>query len=123
MAARPLTGQLLDYAGTAIIWAPVLFNIAAVIVHREPVSTLGFYITGAAVELAGCILERDWPWAGFFAVMLAGLAAGLWRRRRKRRALAALGAKGKARIAAMVAKMRDRATPRPVLRPGLQGAR
>jgi hypothetical protein len=82
-----------------------------------------------------------WLWAGMLWVVIfavariwsadlgyalsAAIAAVVqwWRRRRKRRALAALGAKGKALIAAMVAAMRERAQPRPVLRPGLQAAR
>ena len=53
------------------------------------------------------------------------LAAVLWwlSRRRRRRAPKLAGAKSKALLAAVVAKMRETAKPRPVFRPAPGGAR
>jgi hypothetical protein len=69
--------------------------------------------------------EGLWVSVGLYAVFAAICAwmALRERRRRKRRGrLAAIGAKSKARIAAMAARMRERPA-RPVLRPVHGGAR
>ena len=52
------------------------------------------------------------------------LAVFLWwlSRRRRKRAPKAMGAKSRALLAAVVAKMRERTRPRPVLRPAPGGA-
>ena len=81
------------------------------------------------LEIAGMILyasmgllnvaEGRWLWAAGYGAVLAWWIWSFWRRqkRKRKRTLAALGAKAKARIAAMKRAMRERARPRPVLRP------
>jgi hypothetical protein len=83
------------------------------------------WLGGCVAGGTGALIQHEWAFASG-----AGLSAAIavvawgWRRRRDRRkALAALGAKAKARIEAMKQAMRERSRPRPVLRPGLQGAR
>lgn len=48
---------------------------------------------------------------------VAGLLIWLWTRRRKDRAPRLLGGRAEAILAAMVAVLRERATPRPIFRP------
>ena len=70
-------------------------------------------------------LDGQWPLAPFFGFMAAGnLAIWLGRRhsRRRRRTLRELGAKSRARLAALVRRAREAAKPRPVLRPQPGGA-
>lgn len=61
------------------------------------------------------------------AIAGANLVIGVWlwwhNRRRRDRAPRAYGAKARVRIAALVAKVREAAKPRPVLRPAPGGAR
>jgi len=60
--------------------------------------------------------------SAFLAVALALMAWGKWNRRKRRRAPRTLGAKSRARIAAMVTRMRERPARR-ALRPVHGGAR
>lgn|GEM_PF-2361773 len=70
--------------------------------------------------------DGSWPWAAWDALTVV-LAAKFWhdeRRKRKRRsALTAIGAKSKALHDALVRRAREAAQPRPVLRPLPGGAR
>jgi hypothetical protein len=85
-----------------------------------------------AAVTAGDALLTVWAAAGrnvtlslFFAaltVLMAFICRMNWRKRKRRRQLAAIGAKSRARIAAMTARMRERPA-RPVLRPVPGGAR
>lgn len=71
-------------------------------------------IAGVIAGLAGD--QRDA--AGNAASVLLAIAWWLWsRRRRLRRALRSLGAKSRARLAAVVRRAREALRPRPVLRP------
>jgi hypothetical protein len=65
---------------------------------------------------------RVLPASAGAGISAAVAAAAWWYRRRRRRGLAALGAKARARIAAMTARMRERPA-RPALRPVPAGAR
>ena len=76
------------------------------------------WLSGAGGGGAAALLEHFWAYALGAAVSTAvGLAIWWWRRRKRRNVLALMGAKGRARIAAMKQAMRERAKPRPVLRP------
>lgn len=85
---------------------PVTFPVAWLVVALE--------VTGIAA------LGRAWPTVAGTVISAALAAAAWWWRRRKdrRKALAAAGYKALARVAAMAAVLRERARPRPALRPG-----
>jgi hypothetical protein len=69
-------------------------------------------------------IQGQWPWAVLDAAN-AGVAIVLWwlSRRRRKRAPRAYGEKSAALVAALVAKVREAARPRPVPRLGPAGAR
>jgi hypothetical protein len=68
--------------------------------------------------LIGAVSERNWPAAIVSAAQILVVAAIWWNRRRKRKGSPlALGAKGRALRARLVQTLRERARPRPVLRP------
>jgi hypothetical protein len=69
------------------------------------------------------LVVPDHSWTGFDLGAAAIAAWLLWRRRKRKRALRELGAKSRARLAALVRKARESAKPRPVLRPVPGGAR
>jgi nicotinamide riboside transporter PnuC len=75
----------------------------------------------AAVQLAEGALAGA-AVSGGLAMILALLGWRSWNRRKRRRAPRTLGAKSRARIAAMVTRMRERPS-RPALRPAGGGAR
>jgi len=84
----------------------------------------GFYrqwLSAAAGAGAVAAALRDWPAVASFAVsgMLALILWWLSRRRKRKRAVKALGHKARARLAAMI---RNMPKPGPVLRPVPQGA-
>lgn len=73
---------------------------------------------GVVLTLAHAGARAHWPGMALGAAHVA-FGAWLWRRggRGRRRAPRAYGAKSRALVAAVVAKARDAARPRPVLRP------
>jgi hypothetical protein len=88
-------------------WLAVVFGAAsasglgwALLVHNHAMAAW----TGC------CLVCSIWSWIHWN------------RKRRKRGALAAMGAKSRALVAALVRKVRESATPRPVLRPVPGGA-
>jgi hypothetical protein len=84
----------------------------------EAASMVAF--TGMAIVY---MTRGQWLYAASYAAMLTLWIWRYWRRRKRRgKGRAALGAKARAKIAAMKRAMRERAQS-PVLRPGLQGAR
>jgi membrane protein implicated in regulation of membrane protease activity len=90
-----------------MFWPPAVFAVAC---------TFAAALSAATHDAAG-------TWINLICAVLNALAAwSWWRRRKRRRAPRALGAKSRARIAAMVTRMRERPA-RPVLRPVPGGAR
>lgn len=82
------------------------------------------WLVAAVCTLLTQALARDYPAAAIAAGHAVIAAAGWWlSRRRKRRAPKLAGAKSKALLAAVVAKMRESLKPRAVLRPLAGGAR
>jgi hypothetical protein len=82
-------------------------------------------VAGDVLFIVANTVARDWIFVAVFAVLgviSAWLCRFHWRRRKRRGRLAAIGAKSRARIAAMTARMRER-PPRPALRPVPGGAR
>lgn len=109
---------------TALAWPP-LWEFLVRRVLRWP--DLGFgssWVIAAFWNGYSDILVGEWAAA---AIAGANLIVGVWlwwrNRRRRDRAPRAYGAKARARIAALVAKAREVAKPRPVLRPAPGGVR
>ena len=113
-----LAGDLLSSLGTACVIFPFLRDMAAIRKGCPRWDDGMAYVAGSGLLAVGNGLSGRWPMCAA-AIILTVIHAVLWsrRRRKKRRTLAALGAKSRARIAAMVATLRERAKPRPVLRP------
>jgi len=66
------------------------------------------------------VATRDWGWVpvmAFGAMLNAWHCWRYWNRRKRKRAPALAGAKSRARVAALVRKVRETARPRKVLRP------
>jgi hypothetical protein len=105
--------------GASLFWC-VVYRLLGLKRYRFLLGWEGACIGGGTDAL----FRHEWAWAiGAGASLAVAVAVWWWRRRKgRRRAAAALGAKARARIAAMVGAMRERARPRPVLRPGWQGA-
>jgi hypothetical protein len=82
------------------------------------------WIYGAGGILLASAIGLTWVWAVIGGVHMA-IGVWIWwnlRRKDRKRALEALGAKSLARLAALVRKQREAARPRPVLRPAPGGA-
>lgn len=90
-----------------LFWPAAIFAVAC---------TLAAAVSAATHDASGTWINLT------FAVINALAAWFWWKRRKRRRAPRTLGAKAKARIAAMVTRMRERPA-RPVLRPVPGGAR
>ncbi len=73
-------------------------------------------VIAMALVTAGDVLLAQWAWAALGATVLAYVMWVYWRRRKRRRGPRTIGARARARIAAMTARMRERPS-RPVLRP------
>ena len=84
----------------------------------------GTWVSSAAGGiLGGTVLSWQPAWlAGSVASLVAAVAAWFYRRKRKDPAARQFGAKSRARIAALVARVREAAKPRRVLRPMPGGA-
>jgi hypothetical protein len=75
-------------------------------------------VCGNGLCIAAMTVLRSWAVAAIFAVFLAVTLWRWWRRRKDRkRAMDAIGAKTRALLATLVRKAREAGTPRPVLRP------
>lgn len=108
-----MIGALLCTVGTACSLTGLVLML------RNRSSADSWYLAGDAFLAVGQALNGEWAWAACFAVLGALFAWRIWRRRRdRRRALAAWGAKAKARLAVMLRTLREKAKPGPVLRPG-----
>jgi hypothetical protein len=77
---------------------------------------------GLPLLLAGNLLVRLWPGVTVVAALSLADVLTHWRRRKRKRAAKAVGAKSRARIAGLVGTMRERVRRRPVLRPAPGGA-
>ncbi len=103
-------GYFLIYAGFAVF-------VIGTIRHRLRLTLAD--VTANAMIATGWALIPSRAWAVFAGAVTVLTALYWWRSgsgRRRRRALRELGAKSRARIAAMVTRMRER-PPRPALRP------
>ena len=95
----------------------------ALLLARMPGLPRSFYLRWAAFDGIGllwAVIFGDWgntfPWA---ASGLLALILWWWSRRKRKRTLASLGSKARARLAAMI---RNMPKPGPVLRPVPQGS-
>jgi len=113
----------------AAVWPPLgaALWIAALRSLRTTAGALAnlylYWVSAAAVVVICALFAGLWLWAGV-ATANGAVAVFLWwlSRRRRRRVPRAYGAKAKALIAAMVARMRESLKPCPVLRPVPGGA-
>lgn len=81
----------------------------------------GIWTVSALAWLVVLLGERE-RWWGLFAAVSAVMSGWLWwgswrKRKDRRRRLAALGSKARARLAALARALRDASRPSPVLRP------
>ena len=110
--------DLLTNMGAALVIVPFVRDLIAVRNGWPRWDARAASVVGLTLLAVATALRGEWALCAASAALAIFEAAQWWkRRRRKRRTLAALGAKGKARIAAMVTALRERARPRPVLRP------
>jgi len=101
------------------VFATVLPWLVAVVLSRR--GAYRFYagwINGALFGSAGYAIGREWAGVagGILSAVIATVCWWLSRRRRKR-APRAYGAKSRALLAAVVAKLREATKPRPVFKP------
>ncbi len=95
----------------------------------RPLAGVWWYGSWAVAETVLAALfaaEGRWEWAGWMgvcAVINGFMCRNHWNRRKRKRAAALAGAKSRARIAALVARVRQTVKPRKVLRPVPGGAR
>lgn len=106
--------------------ASILGDLAA---RRSPLFAIWWYGAWAVLSTglsAVLLAQGQWKWALWMAIC-AGINGAYWwhhwNRRKRKRAAALVGAKSRARIDAMVRKVRERAAPRRVLRPVPGGVR
>lgn len=106
----------------SVVAMPPSFAYAA-LRTRAPMNWLGAWLGGTVGNVCAGLSERDWLLiAGGCASALAAAAVWWYRRRDRKRAPKALGEKSRALVAALVARAREAARPRPVLRPQREGA-
>jgi membrane protein implicated in regulation of membrane protease activity len=91
-------------------------------VARPVIGVLWFGLNCVADVLLAAVLAAEglwWlaAWMAVCAVASALMCRDYWNRRKRKRATALAGAKSRARIAALVARARQAARPRRVLRP------
>jgi hypothetical protein len=113
----------------AIIWPPVwapgwMWATRRLLGGRPLGGYWGSWLTASVTTLAEQALAGDLP-AALVGIASTVFAVIMWwlSRRRKRRAPKLAGAKSKALLAAIVARMRETLKPRPILRPVPGGAR
>lgn len=104
----------------ALAWPPA-WAFVWVAVSRAPFArALALAMAWMSAGLGVVLAFAAGPWPGVvIGVAHVAIGAWLWRRggRRRRRAPRAYGAKSRALVAALAAKARRAAAPRPVLRP------
>lgn len=120
-----MTGAVLDVTGITLILAGAFIQVTAA--RRERQGSLipdALYIAGNVALGFADIFSGIWP-LSLLNFGMATVLAWLWWRRRKRRKRArdALGAKSRALRDALVRRTREAAQPRPVLRPVPGGVR
>jgi hypothetical protein len=112
--------------GGLLVWAGAFMRYRG---HARPERVfwagLALFAAGTAAALAAEILTGRWPLAaesGVTLLVTVWLVWHFWWRKRKR-ALRALGGKARARLAAMLAALKERTLPRRAPRPAPGGAR
>ena len=106
----------------AVAWPPVWAanwpRIVRLLRGRPPGGFWGWWIVASVTTVLTQALAGDLP-ATAAATVSTVFAAIMWwlSRRRRKRASRAYGAKSRALVAAVVAKMRQSLKPRPVFRP------
>jgi hypothetical protein len=100
---------------------------AAVWLRRmEPFWPAAVFAVACTVSAAVSAVQGDAvsTWLSLTMAVINALGAWFWwKRRKRRRAPRTLGAKSRARLAALVNRAREAARPSPVRRPAVDGAR
>lgn len=116
------------------MWGVIAVGLAVTVVgdrvaSRSPLFAVWWYGALTILSVAVSALEMaagEWGWGLWTAVCAVANGVMWWNsrnRRRRKRAAALIGAKSRAVRDALVRKVRERATPRRVLRPVPGGAR
>jgi integral membrane sensor domain MASE1 len=107
--------------GMALVVAGMVCWFGSIVRYGWPLTLAS--VAGDALVALGWAVQGDWiPTAVMTVVTIIALAGWWWLRKRRKRAPRELGAKSRARIAALVATLRENLRPRPVLRPQPGGA-
>ena len=113
-------GAALQLSGFLTVMGAAVVQVAANLTHCEYPGggPYAFYCIGNLTVGVGDLL-RPPAAAAVISFSAAAFAAWFWfnQRKRRKRALKALGNKAKARLVALARKSREAAQPRPVLRP------
>jgi len=113
-----------------IAWPPVWALVYSLILRLLRTSPSRFdriawpWLNAAVWDVVIDVIDAQWLCAAV-SVASAGIALAIWwwrKRKDRKRALKAYGAKSRARLVALVRKARESARPRPVLRPVPGGA-
>jgi hypothetical protein len=109
----------------ALIWPPAFASGWRALTRGRTSHTFwGAWINASSWVIVSSALTGDRPYiAAAAANFLFGLVMWWLSRRRRKRSPKLAGAKSRARLASLVRSMRERAKPRPVLRPVPGGAR
>ncbi len=114
-------GTVLVLTGVSFVWLMVACTILRIRGRIDHWPEWAANTIGSGCLTAYWILRAGWNgWLGVSALTTLGSAwlwRKWWRRRKRRRALAMLGAKSRARLAALVGTMRRKRKPSRVLRP------
>jgi len=98
----------------AVCWRPLI----RCIIRREPTGSFwGQWVSAAAWTVGTQAFISGWGTAVAAVNLVFGAVMWWLSRRRRKRAPRAYGAKSRALLAAVVAKMREAAKPRPVFKP------
>lgn len=108
------------------VWAVLWCGLVRLLRWRSRFDRIAWpWLNAAGADVVIDAVSAQWLCAAV-SVVQVGIALAIWwwrKRRDRKRALDALGAKSRALRDALVRKARDAARPRPVLRPVPGGAR
>jgi hypothetical protein len=109
-----------------LAWA-LLFGAEMAVLERPGLRRLSDALEAAgevvyAVITLWAFLHHWWAAASLNAAVMAFIAWRDWRRRKRKRGTASLGAKSRALRAALVRRMRESGKPRPALQPAPRAA-
>jgi O-antigen/teichoic acid export membrane protein len=120
VSAEAIARVLAESLGVILIMLSFIETVARrrlLRIGRTAAEALG--LVGCVAFLVANLLPPDWPFEALWLALTVSRIFIFWWRRRKsrRRARALWGQKGLARLRSMLGALRERAKPRPVLKP------